>query len=131
MRPFVPSATVRRLTPVAFMLLVVASSAPAISAEPQRALTFEADAPTESVDSNEPLALLASCDKKLESCTTDAVGMPYLIAAYLVLWAILVIYFTLARRGQRRLREELDELRALVREYEDTFLKGSEGDTTA
>jgi len=123
------SSPVRRLA-AALLLACMAlfAASPVLAAEPGGATTFKAgDAPAK-VDANDPMALLASCDRQLEECKTDAVGMPYLIAAYLALWAILVVYFFLARRGQQKLEAELQELRARLRDYEEQFLSGAKGD---
>ena len=90
--------------------------------------TFQTGSEQPPPDANDPMALLARCDSQLEQCKTDHIGMPYLVAAYLALWTILLGYFVLARRGQQKLESELAELRQRLRDYEEAFLQEQSGD---
>lgn len=102
------------------LLLPISATAGEPSTGVGGAKTFSAGpAEPKAVDKSDPKALLARCDTMLDQCETDQTGMPYLIAAYLVLWGILMVYFFLARRGQLKLQAELAELRLRLREYED------------
>jgi hypothetical protein len=51
------------------------------------------------------------CGQRLDACETDRAGVPFLAAAYMALWAILLIFVAFVRRGQRQLQAEVDELR--------------------
>ena len=64
----------------------------------------------EAVDSSDPKQLLAACDNRVEVCERDAVGVPFLAAAYMAIWGILFAFLIVIRRGQRRLELELQEL---------------------
>lgn len=55
--------------------------------------------------------MLGVCDQRLEACETDAVGVPFLAAAYMALWVILLGFLFVVRSGQRRLEAELADLR--------------------
>ena len=57
-----------------------------------------------------PQDLLKHCDLRVEVCERDAVGVPFLAAAYMAIWAILIAFLVVNRRGQRRLELELAEL---------------------
>jgi CcmD family protein len=61
-------------------------------------------------DSSDPKQLLAACDNRVEACERDAVGVPFLAAAYMAIWTILFVFLIITRRGQRRLELELKEL---------------------
>lgn len=70
--------------------------------------------------------MLANCDiyrknaeRELAACKQDAVGVDFLGAAYLALWAILMAFFILVRLRQRRLDEELKALRARLAKLTD------------
>ena len=63
-------------------------------------------------------ALLASCNEQHEACEKDAVGVPFLAAAYMALWVILIAFLMAVRSGTNKTRLELAELRARVRELE-------------
>ncbi len=109
------------LAVIAVFGLIGLSADQAFSGEP--ATTYKAgEAGATKANANDPVSMLAQCDRELEACKTDAVGMPYLVTAYLILWAILMVYFFLARRGQQALQAELSELRARLRDYEDKNL---------
>ena len=71
-------------------------ASPDLSAEPPAAGT--------------PQDLLRHCDLRVEVCERDAVGVPFLAAAYMAIWAILIAFLVVNRRGQRRLELELAEL---------------------
>lgn len=66
-----------------------------------------APAPTDTTD---PKELLAACDTRVEICERDDVGVPFLAAAYMAIWVILIAFLIIIRRGQRRLELELKEL---------------------
>jgi len=62
--------------------------------------------------------LLRNCDivarntqRELSACKTDAVGVNFLSAAYMALWAILMVFFFLVRQRQKRLASEIQSLR--------------------
>ncbi|MBD90062.1 MAG: hypothetical protein CL940_06980 [Deltaproteobacteria bacterium] len=61
-------------------------------------------------DPSDPKQLLAACDTRVEICERDAIGVPYLAAAYMAIWCILIAFLIVIRRGQRRLELELKEL---------------------
>ena len=65
---------------------------------------------TVAADPTDPKQLLAACDTRVEICERDAVGGPYLAAAYMAIWGILFAFLIVIRRGQRRLELELKEL---------------------
>lgn len=73
----------------------------------------------ESADEGGLLQAVRVCDAKLEACEKDAVGVPYLAAAYLALWAIFVVFLFMSRSAQRRLRDEVHELRERLRRLSD------------
>lgn len=120
-----PRSFLRIFVAVTLLLLVLGASAipSGLAAEPGGPTTFQAGQQETPADPNDPLALLARCDNLLEQCKTDHVGMPYLVAAYLALWAILLGYFVLTRRGQQKLESEIQELRLRLRDYEEQFLQ--------
>ena len=64
--------------------------------------------------------LLEVCDSRLEVCERDAVGLPYLVMAYLALWLILIGYLVIVRKGQQALALELAEVRARMADLEPT-----------
>lgn len=66
-----------------------------------------------------PKTLLAECDRRLDICSRDAIGVPYLAAAYIALWGILLAFVFFLHRGQRGLEAELGELRARLRELSE------------
>ena len=66
--------------------------------------------PAMATDSSDPKQLLAACDNRVEVCERDAVGVPFLAAAYMAIWLILFVFLIINRRGQRRLELELKEL---------------------
>lgn len=63
-------------------------------------------------------AMLAACDEQREACEKDAVGVPFLAAAYIALWVILIAFLFMVRSGTSKTRAELEELRTRVRELE-------------
>ena len=65
-------------------------------------------------------AMLAVCDEQREGCEKDAIGVPYLAAAYLALWVILMAFLYAVRVGTLRTRAEMEELRARLRELEES-----------
>lgn len=113
MRPFRLS-----LLLVVVSLLGLMASPAAAKTVKQHDLTFGAapSAKTERpIAPGDYKAMLARCDTLLGTCQKDAIGVPYLAAAYMALWVILIIFLVMVRRGQGRLRGELDELRARLR----------------
>ena len=64
-------------------------------------------------------ALLSVCDEQREACEKDAVGVPFLAAAYMALWVILLAFLFTVRAGTARTRAEMAELRARLRELEE------------
>ncbi len=75
-------------------------------------------APTQVVAPNDFEGLLRNCDivakntaRELSACNTDAVGVDFLGAAYMALWAILMVFFVLLRQRQKRLVDEIQALR--------------------
>ncbi len=93
--------------------LALTLAAPAAFAESK---TFQAEpvAQAAAPAQGDYRAMLAECDRQLEACKTDAVGVPYLGAAYLALWIVLVSFLFVVRRGQRRLLADVYELRERV-----------------
>ena len=107
-----------------FLTLLLALSLTAVAqaqdtaTEVQRPTSFGAGEEVKAVDPNDPRSLLAECDRQLGACTRDGIGVPYLAAAYMALWTILLAFFLLVRRGQSQLEGELAELEARLREVE-------------
>ena len=64
-------------------------------------------------------AMLAVCDEQRESCEKDAVGVPFLAAAYMALWVILIAFLFSVRASNAKTRAEMEELRARLRELEE------------
>lgn len=69
--------------------------------------------------------MLRSCDAQLRACETsselcekDRTGVGFLGAAYIAMWAILMVFFVLVRVRQRRLSAEMQELRARLAKAE-------------
>ena len=52
------------------------------------------------------------CAKDLVVCQRHKNGVKFLAAAYLAFWAILMVFFYLTRRRQRRMSDEIRELNA-------------------
>jgi CcmD family protein len=95
----------------ALILCVVAlSSTSAWSQEPVKPVVQFAEPATQATDSTDPKQLLAACDNRVEVCERDAIGVPFLAAAYMAIWVILIAFLIIIRRGQRRLELELKEL---------------------
>jgi hypothetical protein len=63
-------------------------------------------------------AMLGVCDEQREACEKDAVGVPFLAAAYMALWVILMGFLLAVRKGTARARVEMDELRTRLRALE-------------
>jgi hypothetical protein len=57
-------------------------------------------------------AELASCKSALALEKKDATGMDFLVAAYLALWGILLVFFFMVQVRQSRLRTEMEDLRS-------------------
>ena len=91
-------------------LMLVSASASA--QEDTKSVQFAAPATDKAPDSDDPMALLANCDARVEVCERDAVGVPFLAAAYMAIWVILLAFLFMGRRGQLRLRAEVEELEA-------------------
>ncbi|MGM0575470.1 MAG: hypothetical protein ACQEXJ_07040 [Myxococcota bacterium] len=88
--------------------------------DPDRMTEFGAASDeAEAAEAGDYQAMLRVCDRRLDSCKTDAVGVPYLAGAYMALWGILIVFLVLVRRGQRRLEVELADLEARLREAEE------------
>ena len=64
-------------------------------------------------------SMLAVCDKQLESCEKDAVGVPFLAGAYIALWFIVLGFLFASRVSLRRTRQELQELRVRLLAVEE------------
>ena len=54
---------------------------------------------------------LDRCARDVEALETDAIGIPFLGAAYLAFFAILAVFFVMVRVKQRRMEEEMAELK--------------------
>jgi len=105
------------------LLLLALAGAPAHAQEaPPRPSYFGPAptpvAPTEVVAPNDFEGLLRNCDvvarnaaREAAACRTDAVGVDFLAAAYMALWAILMVFFVLLRQRQKRLVDEIQALR--------------------
>jgi hypothetical protein len=102
---------IRTLVAAAVVLLCTGTWALAQPAAPP-ASAPAAEAPASASD------LLARCDARLDRCEEHRAGMPYLAIAYMVLWVILLGFLLGARRSQRRLGEEIADLRRRLREFE-------------
>jgi len=63
-------------------------------------------------------AMLGVCDEEREACEKDAVGVPFLAAAYMALWVILLGFLFMVRAGNAKTRVEMEELRTRLRELE-------------
>jgi len=105
---------------VALLLLV---SAPIVHAQPAPGTTGvtafgakKADKPAAAPDDFR--AMLGVCDEQREACEKDAVGVPFLAAAYMALWAILLGFLLMVRNGTLKARAEMDELRVRLRALE-------------
>lgn len=113
---------VTALTTLLILCNLVLTS-PALADEaPPRPSSFGAEPaptpPTEVVAPDDYQGLLRNCDivakntsRELAACRQDATGVDFLGAAYLALWAILMVFFLLVRLRQRRLDEEIRALR--------------------
>ena len=95
-------------------------SSPALAQiEGARTTTFGAKkAESPAPAANDFRAMLAVCDEEREACERDAVGVPFLAAAYMALWVILLAFLFAVRSGSARTRAEMEELRARLRELE-------------
>lgn len=61
---------------------------------------------------------LEGCQTELETCVEHKDGTPYLYAAYLGLWVVLIVFLFMIDQGQRKLEAELVELKARHRRLE-------------
>ncbi len=77
-----------------------------------------AQAPAAAPAAGDFKGMLKVCDGQLEACKADEVGIPFLGAAYLALWAILIIFLIAVKRGQGQMESEVAELRARLRRLE-------------
>ncbi len=75
-----------------------------------------ADAPAPAADDFR--GMLAVCDGEREACLKDATGVPFLAAAYMALWVILIGFLFMMFRGTATARSEMEELRARLRALE-------------
>jgi hypothetical protein len=108
---------------LAIVLAVGLSATSAFADEsPPRPTSFGAApapaAPTEVVAPDDFEGLLKNCDivarntqRELSACKADSVGVDFLAAAYMALWAILMVFFFLVRQRQARLVDEIRSLR--------------------
>ena len=107
---------------VALIALLSTTPAWADEAPPMRPSSFGAEppaaVPTEVVAPDDFEGLLRNCDivakntaRELSACRQDTTGVGFLGAAYLALWAILMVFFLLVRLRQRRLDDEIRALR--------------------
>ena len=101
---------------VAALVLVAAGAHAEDAAAPKGFAAAAPSSPVPGPGSGDLAAMLANCDGALEACETDRVGVPYLAAAYIAIWGILLAFLMSARRGQQRLAAEVDELRERLRE---------------
>ena len=91
------------------LLAFVLSSPVAMAQEQAKSVKFT-EPVTEATENMDTKQLLAACDNRVEVCERDAVGVPFLAAAYMAIWGILFAFLIVIRRGQRRLELELQEL---------------------
>jgi hypothetical protein len=127
-RPFTSTLTRAPTLALASLLALALLVPPSARADeppdprPARPTSFGAtpapSAPTAEVAPDDFEGLLRNCDivarnmaRELAACRTDAVGVDFLAAAYLALWAILMGFFFVLRLRQRRLVEEIRTLR--------------------
>lgn len=112
---------------VAFwLLLLLAFTSPAFAdvrpePEPAKPTEFGAAAPEVKLEKVAPgdfEGMLRNCDilrtqaeTGRANCETDGANMPFLVAAYLALWLILLVYFVVLSRRQAHLRAEMLVLR--------------------
>lgn len=109
-----------------WLLLLLAFATPAFAdvkpePEPARPTEFGAAAPTVKLEQVKPgdfEGMLRNCDILRTQAETaranaekDGANMPFLVAAYLALWLILLVYFVLLSRRQAHLRAEMLVLR--------------------
>ena len=98
--------------------------APAVLAQegsaPKRMTTFGAQGAEKAAPAPDDFrAMLAVCDEQREACEKDAVGVPFLAAAYMALWVILLVFLFSVRASSAKTRAEMEELRARLRELEE------------
>lgn len=108
----------RTLSALAFVL-VGALAPPALAEDPRAPAGMgfgEAPSETSPAAPSDAKGLLAECDRRLDVCERDAIGVPYLAAAYMALWVLLLGFLVAVRRGQRTLEIEIEELRRRLRE---------------
>ncbi len=97
---------------VASVLVAMSMTAGPALAQDDEPTTFGApEAPAAAPADGDYKGMLTVCDQRLETCETDAVGVPFLAAAYIALWVILLGFLLVVRSGQRRLEGELADLR--------------------
>jgi len=109
---------------LSILIVCLLSFAPMVSAQTDggtdRVTTFgakKAETPPPAADDFR--AMLAVCDEQREACEKDAVGVPFLAAAYMALWVILLAFLFSVRSGTAQTRAEMEELRARLRELEE------------
>ena len=87
---------------------------------PERPSSFGAtpEAPLPEVKPGDFEGLLRNCDvertralEAKEMAEKNVMKMPFLVAAYLALWAILMVFFVIVARRQSRLRADMASLR--------------------
>ena len=106
------------------VLLLLAFATPAFADEPpapSAPTEFGAAAPEVKLEQVKPgdfEGMLRNCDilrtqadTARANCETDGANMPFLVAAYLALWLILLVYFVILSRRQAHLRAEMHVLR--------------------
>ena len=98
-------------TAVVAVVLAVLPAAAGAQAEKTTFESASAPAAGEAPAAGDFAGMLKVCDGRLDLCEKDAVGVPYLAGAYLVLWTILLGFLFMAQRGQRRLATDIAELR--------------------
>ena len=95
-------------------------SASAASAQPaENATAFGAAEDSAPAKAGDFKAMLAVCDKQLESCEKDAIGVPFLAGAYIALWFIVLGFLFASRVSLKRTRQELQELRVRLLAVEE------------
>lgn len=109
---------------LSILVVCLLFSAPLASAQTdpgtKRMTTFGAKkAVTPPAASDDFRAMLSVCDEQREAYEKDAIGIPYLAAAYMALWAILLAFLFSVRRGNDRARAEMQELRVRLRALEE------------
>lgn len=89
--------------------------APAVAQAPPTTFKADTEAAAPPAGGGDVASLkteLAACRQTVELDKKDGTGMDFLVAAYLALWGILLVFFFMVQVRQSRLRTEMDDLRA-------------------